>query len=31
LAINVIDFSLHSPNLSDAFITLTGRTLRDNV
>jgi hypothetical protein len=29
--VNVIDFSLHSPNLSDAFITLTGRTLRDSV
>jgi ABC-2 type transport system ATP-binding protein len=31
LDINVIDFSLHSPNLSDAFIALTGRTLRDQV
>jgi ABC-2 type transport system ATP-binding protein len=29
--INVIDFSVHSPNLADAFIALTGRTLRDNV
>jgi ABC-2 type transport system ATP-binding protein len=29
--VNVIDFSLHSPNLADAFIALTGRTLRDNV
>jgi len=28
--VRVIDFSLHSPNLSDAFIALTGRTLRDN-
>lgn len=28
--INVIDFTLHGPNLSDAFIALTGRTLRDN-
>jgi ABC-2 type transport system ATP-binding protein len=31
MEINVIDFSLHSPNLSDAFIALTGRTLRDHV
>lgn len=31
LGVNVIDFSLHSPNLSDAFIALTGRTLRDQV
>jgi ABC-2 type transport system ATP-binding protein len=31
LDVNVIDFSLHSPNLSDAFIALTGRTLRDQV
>ena len=31
LDLNVIDFSLHSPNLSDAFIALTGRTLRDQV
>ncbi len=30
LEIKVIDFSLHSPNLSDAFIKLTGRTLRDH-
>ena len=29
--VSVIDFSLHSPNLSDAFISLTGRTLRDSV
>ncbi len=29
--VSVIDFSLHSPNLADAFITLTGRTLRDQV
>jgi ABC-2 type transport system ATP-binding protein len=29
--VSVIDFSLHSPNLSDAFIALTGRTLRDSV
>jgi ABC-2 type transport system ATP-binding protein len=28
--VQVLDFSLHSPNLSDAFITLTGRSLRDN-
>ena len=25
--INVLDFSVHSPNLADAFIALTGRTL----
>ena len=31
LDVNVIDFNLHSPNLSDAFIALTGRTLRDQV
>ena len=31
LEMNVIDFNLHSPNLSDAFIALTGRTLRDNL
>ena len=31
LEVNVIDFSLHSPNLSDAFIALTGRALRDQV
>jgi ABC-2 type transport system ATP-binding protein len=31
LEVNVIDFSLHSPNLSDAFMALTGRTLRDQV
>jgi linearmycin/streptolysin S transport system ATP-binding protein len=31
LDVNVIDFSLHSPNLSNAFIALTGRTLRDQV
>jgi len=29
--INVLDFSVHSPNLADAFIALTGRHLRDNV
>jgi ABC-2 type transport system ATP-binding protein len=29
--VNVIDFNLHSPNLSDAFIALTGHTLRDQV
>jgi len=28
--INVLDFSVHSPNLADAFIALTGRSLRDN-
>jgi ABC-2 type transport system ATP-binding protein len=28
--INVIDFNLHSPNLSDAFISLTGRPLHDH-
>ena len=27
--LQVIDFSLHSPNLSDAFAALTGHTLRD--
>jgi ABC-2 type transport system ATP-binding protein len=31
LEVNVIDFNLHSPNLSDAFIALTGHTLRDQV
>ena len=31
LDVNVVDFNLHSPNLSDAFIALTGRTLRDQV
>jgi ABC-2 type transport system ATP-binding protein len=31
LDVNVVDFSLHSPNLSDAFIALTGHTLRDQV
>ena len=31
LNVNVVDFSLHSPNLSDAFVALTGRTLRDQV
>ncbi|HTY54056.1 MAG TPA: ABC transporter ATP-binding protein [Candidatus Binataceae bacterium] len=31
LGLNVIDFMLHSPNLSDAFIALTGRELRDQV
>jgi ABC-type uncharacterized transport system ATPase subunit len=29
--VSVIDFSLHSPNLSDAFIALTGHALRDQV
>jgi hypothetical protein len=29
--IGVRDFSVHSPNLADAFIALTGRSLRDNV
>ena len=29
--INVLDFSVHSPNLADAFIALTGRHLRANV
>jgi ABC-2 type transport system ATP-binding protein len=29
--INVLDFTVHSPNLADAFIALTGRSLRDNV
>ena len=28
--VSVIDLNLHSPNLADAFIALTGRTLRDN-
>ena len=31
MEVNVIDFNLHSPNLSDAFIALTGHTLRDQV
>ena len=31
LDVTVVDFNLHSPNLSDAFIALTGRTLRDQV
>ncbi|MGO9266568.1 MAG: ABC transporter ATP-binding protein [Candidatus Binataceae bacterium] len=31
LDVNVVDFNLHSPNLSDAFIALTGHTLRDNI
>ena len=31
LDVNVIDFNLHSPNLSDAFLALTGHTLRDQV
>ncbi len=30
LGVNLIDFSLHSPNLADAFIALTGRALRDD-
>jgi len=29
--VNVLDFSVHSPNLADAFIALTGRSLRDNL
>jgi len=29
--VTVLDFNVHSPNLSDAFIALTGRTLRDNI
>jgi ABC-2 type transport system ATP-binding protein len=29
--VNVVDFSLHTPNLSDAFVALTGHTLRDQV
>ena len=28
---NVLDFRVHSPNLADAFIALTGRHLRANV
>jgi ABC-2 type transport system ATP-binding protein len=28
--VTVLDFRLHSPNLADAFLALTGRTLRDN-
>jgi ABC-2 type transport system ATP-binding protein len=31
LDVNVVDFNLHNPNLSDAFIALTGHTLRDQV
>jgi len=31
LKVNVVDFSLHSPNLADAFIALTGRALRDQL
>jgi linearmycin/streptolysin S transport system ATP-binding protein len=31
LDVNVVDFNLHSPNLSDAFIALTGHSLRDNI
>ena len=31
LDVNVVDFNLHSPNLSDAFIALTGHALRDQV
>ncbi|MGD0118325.1 MAG: ABC transporter ATP-binding protein [Candidatus Binatus sp.] len=31
LEVNVVDFNLHSPNLADAFIALTGHTLRDQV
>jgi ABC-2 type transport system ATP-binding protein len=29
--LSVLDFNVHSPNLADAFIALTGRNLRDNV
>jgi len=29
--VSVIDFSVHSPNLADAFIALTGHSLRDTV
>ncbi len=29
--VSVLDFSVHSPNLADAFIALTGHSLRDNV
>jgi ABC-2 type transport system ATP-binding protein len=29
--ISVVDFSVHSPNLADAFIALTGHNLRDNL
>jgi ABC-2 type transport system ATP-binding protein len=28
--VTVLDFRLHSPNLADAFLAMTGRTLRDN-
>jgi ABC-2 type transport system ATP-binding protein len=31
MSVTVIDFSVHSPNLADAFIALTGHHLRDNV
>jgi ABC-2 type transport system ATP-binding protein len=31
LDVNVVDFTLHSPNLADAFIALTGRALRDHL
>ncbi len=30
-SVTVLDFNVHSPNLADAFIALTGRTLRDNI
>jgi ABC-2 type transport system ATP-binding protein len=30
IGVTVLDFRLHSPNLADAFLALTGRTLRDN-
>lgn len=30
LQVHVIDFSVHSPNLADAFRALTGRSLQDN-
>jgi ABC-2 type transport system ATP-binding protein len=29
LSVEVLDYSVHSPNLSDAFMTLTGHALRD--
>jgi ABC-2 type transport system ATP-binding protein len=31
LDVNIVDFNLRSPNLSDAFIALTGRALRDQI
>ena len=30
LRVHVIDFTLHSPNLADAFLALTGRSLHDS-